>query len=225
MSGQHQGGGAYTDLYREACSKLASAERDKAALRAERDRLKGKLAEARRLLEQCQSGTNAHPYCPGCGTYRAEECRPWCPIASSLAAAPAEQAQGVQESEAVTNLRREVEHWKRAYEHAVAVAEEQQAQGEATDDEARVEESLINRIAEAKSYALAQVAALAKRVDALERRMASLKALNTRASHSPAPPPPEAAGPGPHQWHIWCCAKGRADPIHAVPPIPGGGAR
>jgi hypothetical protein len=88
---------------------------------------------------------------------------------------------------------------------------------------------------------IAQVAALAKRVDALFYAVGEMGGnhyLNT------APPPPEAAGPG----HAFCCKfasshpagcskaclcdicdemqwKCTGSPIHAVPPIPGGGAR
>jgi hypothetical protein len=147
-------------------------------VQAERDRLKGELAEARAMvLDACA----AH----------ASDCRcEWCAF---LAATPAEQARAV-------SWRVELDEPNNglfAQVNARLDALAQELQGLRDNFHSYVDGARIN--------------SLHATVAELERRLSG-----------PAPPPPEAAGPGHACDHpkLWC-----SHPIHAVPPIAGGGVR
>jgi hypothetical protein len=217
---------------------------------AERDRLKGELAEARRLLA-VEIPTEHEMRCKT--MHGTRDC--WrCDVDAFLAATPAEQAQptGARPGELGSHLFTPTQiaianadgrmrvaanglGWIRDMEPAKRSAAEQ-AQGEAAC-------ASCGRPGPGCMES-AQVAALAKRVDELEHEAqedakawadTALTLMNRVTKlEAPAPPPPEAAGPG-HAFvptfnppgHPLCGVPGcmLAERFHAVPPIPEGGAR
>ncbi len=67
------------DRARESLKATVETARQGEAIR------RARIEEAERLLGQCARGTNAHPFCPGCGKSREVAHGSWCPLAAFLA--------------------------------------------------------------------------------------------------------------------------------------------
>lgn len=68
----------------DLASRLCRAEEERDTLAKRLDEATGLLGRADRLLQACARGTNAHPFCPGCGKLRDTEHGSWCPMVKLL---------------------------------------------------------------------------------------------------------------------------------------------